>query len=74
VDDDVTSKEVQSDTVISAGVVTRSQHKVNKVKGLKPLLVAQPNLVSVDRRQLIDLQKQDQSLVKVWTLIILLCK
>jgi hypothetical protein len=66
VDDDVTSKEVQSDTVISAGVVTRSQHKV---RGLKPLLVAQPNLVSVDRRQLIDLQKQDQSLVKVWTLV-----
>ena len=66
VDDGVISTEIQSDTVISAGVVTRA---MSKVRGLKPLIVAQPELVRVDRKQLIDLQRQDHSLDKVRALV-----
>lgn len=64
--DDVGSKEVQSDTVVSASTVTRS---MSKARALKPLIVAQPDLVRVDRKQLIDLQRQDHSLDKVRTLV-----
>ena len=65
-DDDATSKEVHSDNVVSASVITRSRAKA---RGLKPLIVAQPDLVKVDKKQLVDLQRQDQSLCKVRTLV-----
>jgi len=56
------------DSIFSAGVVTRSQAR-SKVVGLRPLKVAEPSLLQVDRDRLVQLQKDDASLAKVRSLV-----